>query len=52
MMGLLDNWFSEYLIVFDDKEYIRIEISQDELRGLMQENFFRELDLNLKATNA
>lgn len=47
MNELLDDWFSTYLIVFDKDEYIKIDINQEELRGLKQEVFFRELDLNL-----
>ena len=46
--NLLDDWFSEYIIVFDKDEYIKIDINQEELRGLQQEVFFEELDLNLR----
>ena len=48
MSMLLNEWWSEYLIVFDEDEYVKIDINQKELRGLKQEVFFRELNLNLK----
>jgi len=47
-MSIFNDWFSEYLVVFDKYEYTEIDINQEELRGLKQEVFFEELDLNLE----
>jgi hypothetical protein len=48
MSRLLDEWFGERLITFDKDEFFIIDINQDELRGLKQEVFFRELELNIE----